>query len=79
MLSSVCRPSSGGQRLISQPLTRRSRRQSFSVHANRTLRFSSRRFLSDTIAEWKTDSVTTAFEYHVGTEQVAVPGNPRAL
>ena len=37
------------------------------------------RYLSDSIAEWKTDRVTTAFEYHVGTEEVAISGNPRAL
>jgi hypothetical protein len=37
------------------------------------------RFLSDSIVEWKTDGITTAFEYHVGEEKVAVPGSPRAL
>jgi hypothetical protein len=37
------------------------------------------RFLWDSILEWKTDRFTTAFEYHVGTEKVAVPGEPRAL
>jgi hypothetical protein len=37
------------------------------------------RFLWDSILEWKTDRLTTAFEYHVGTEKVAVPGEPRAL
>ncbi len=37
------------------------------------------RFLWDSIAEWKSDRITTAFEYHVGTEKVAAPGNPRAL
>lgn len=37
------------------------------------------RFLSDSIAEWKTDRFTTAFEYIAGTEKVAVPGSPRAL
>jgi hypothetical protein len=37
------------------------------------------RFLWDSIAEWKTDRITTAFEYHVGTEKVATPGDPRAL
>ncbi|MGB8474609.1 MAG: outer membrane beta-barrel protein [Candidatus Acidiferrum sp.] len=37
------------------------------------------RFLWDSIAEWKTDRVTTAFEYHLGTEKIATPGNPRAL
>jgi hypothetical protein len=37
------------------------------------------RFLWDSILEWKTDRLTTAFEYHVGTEKVAVPSEPRAL
>jgi len=37
------------------------------------------RFFSDSIAEWKTDRYTTAFEYQVGTESVAEPGTPRAL
>jgi Putative beta-barrel porin-2, OmpL-like. bbp2 len=37
------------------------------------------RYLSDSIAEWKTDRITTAFEYHVGTEAVAIVGRPRAL
>ena len=37
------------------------------------------RFFSDSIAEWKKDKLTTAFEYQVGTEKVNVPGNPRAL
>jgi hypothetical protein len=37
------------------------------------------RSLSDSIVEWKTDRVTTAFEYHVGTEKVAMPGSSSAL
>jgi putative OmpL-like beta-barrel porin-2 len=37
------------------------------------------RFLSDSIAERKGNRVTTALEYQVGTERVAVPGSPRAL
>jgi hypothetical protein len=37
------------------------------------------RFLWDSIAEWKTNRVTTAFEYHVGTEKTAVPENSQAL
>lgn len=37
------------------------------------------RLFWDSIVEWKSDRLTTAFEYHVGTEEVAVPGNPRAL
>lgn len=37
------------------------------------------RFLSDTIAEWKTDRFTTALEYQVSEEKVARSGSPRAL
>jgi len=37
------------------------------------------RFFSDSIAEWKKDRITTAFEYQVGTEKVNVSGTPRAL
>lgn len=37
------------------------------------------RFFSDSISEWKTDHLTTAFEYQLGTERVDLPGNPRAL
>lgn len=37
------------------------------------------RFFSDSIAEWKANQVTVAFEYQVGTEKVAVLGSPRAL
>ena len=37
------------------------------------------RFLWDSILEWKTDRLTTAFEYHVGTEKVTEPGDPRTL
>lgn len=37
------------------------------------------RYLSDSIVEWKTERLTSAFEYHVGTEEVATVGNPRAL
>ena len=37
------------------------------------------RFLWDSIVEWKNDRLTTAFEYHVGTEKIAAPGEPRAL
>ncbi len=37
------------------------------------------RFLSDSIAEWKRDAATIAFEYQVADEKVDVPGNPRAL
>ena len=37
------------------------------------------RYLWDSIAEWKTQRVTTAFEYHIGTEKIATPAHPRAL
>lgn len=37
------------------------------------------RFFSDSIAEWKHDPATVAFEYQVGEEKVAVAGEPRAL
>ncbi len=37
------------------------------------------RFFSDSIAEWKGERVTVAFEYQVGTERVAISGNPRAF
>src|SRR5579864_1523493 len=37
------------------------------------------RFLSDSIAEWKRDKTTIAFETFVGTERVAAPGDPRAI
>lgn len=37
------------------------------------------RLLSDSIVEWKSNRLTTAFEYHVGEEKVVDVGNPRAL
>src|SRR5262245_6611264 len=37
------------------------------------------RFFLDSIVERKTDRVTAAFEYQIGTEAVATAGNPRAL
>ena len=37
------------------------------------------RLLSDSIAEWKQDRLTAAFEYIVGSERLAAPGNPRAV
>src|SRR5579859_3906454 len=37
------------------------------------------RFLSDSIAEWKRDPATVAFEYQISEEKVATVGNPRAL
>lgn len=36
------------------------------------------RFFSDSIAEWKRDPFTAAFEVQAGTERVALAGNPRA-
>jgi hypothetical protein len=33
------------------------------------------RFLSDSIAEWKNDRFTAAFEYQIASEKVGVPGN----
>ncbi len=36
------------------------------------------RFLSDSIAEWKRDPVTIAFEYQLSTERVATATRPRA-
>jgi len=37
------------------------------------------RFFSDSIVEQKWAQVTLAFEYQAGTENVAIPGSPRAL
>lgn len=37
------------------------------------------RFFSDSIAERKGERSTVAFEYQAGTENVALPGSPRAL
>jgi hypothetical protein len=37
------------------------------------------RFFSDSLAEWKRDRLTAAFEYQIGTERVDLTGNPRAL
>ena len=35
------------------------------------------RFLSDSIVEWKSHPLTIAFEYQIGTEELATPGTPR--
>lgn len=35
------------------------------------------RFFSDSIAEWKSHPLTIAFEYQIGTEELATPGTPR--
>jgi hypothetical protein len=45
--------------------------------ANRDFRYW--RSFWDSVAEWRTEQFTTAFEYHVGAETIAQPGNPRAL
>jgi len=37
------------------------------------------RFLSDSIAEWKRDPATVAFEYQFSEEKVAIAGNRRSL
>ncbi|OLC40697.1 MAG: hypothetical protein AUH74_07545 [Nitrospirae bacterium 13_1_40CM_4_62_6] len=37
------------------------------------------RLFFDTIAEWKGDKVTVAFEHQIGTENLAVPGSPRTF
>jgi hypothetical protein len=72
-------PSSGGQ--IAYKLTEHTTLKEtvlFGPHQSDT-GFEFWRFLWDSIAEWKTDRFTTAFEYHVGTEKIATQGNPRAL
>jgi hypothetical protein len=35
------------------------------------------RFFSDSIVEWKSHPLTVAFEYQIGTEELATPGTPR--
>jgi hypothetical protein len=35
------------------------------------------RFFSDSIVEWKSNPLTVAFEYQIGTEELATPGTPR--
>src|SRR6266581_6696677 len=72
-------PSSGGQ-LAYKPTGSVSVKQTvlFGPHQPDTgLEFW--RFLWDSIAEWKTDRITAAFEYQVGSEKIALPGSPRAL
>ena len=72
-------PSSGGQLAYKiTPHTTLKETVLFGPHQSDT-GFEFWRFLWDSIAEWKTDRITTAFEYQVGTERVAVPGTPRAL
>lgn len=72
-------PSSGGQ-LAYKPTAHLSLKQTvlYGPHQSDTsLQFW--RFLSDSIAEWKRERFTGAFEYIVGEEKVATTGNPRAL
>jgi hypothetical protein len=72
-------PSSGGQ--VAYKLTEHTTLKEtvlFGPHQSNT-GFEFWRFLWDSIAEWKSDRFTTAFEYHVGTEKVAAAGTPRAL
>lgn len=45
--------------------------------ANTSLEFW--RLFFDTIAEWKSESMTIAFENQIGTENLAVPGSPRTF
>ncbi|HKN85549.1 MAG TPA: outer membrane beta-barrel protein [Nitrospiraceae bacterium] len=37
------------------------------------------RFFSDSIVEWKRHPITIAFEYQIGTEELATPSTPRVL
>ena len=37
------------------------------------------RLLSDSVAEWRRDPLTIAFEFQVASEKLRVPGEPRAL
>ena len=37
------------------------------------------RLFSDSIVEWKHESIAIAFEYQIGTEELAAPGNPRVF
>jgi hypothetical protein len=72
-------PSSGGQ-LAYKPTEHVSVKQTvlYGPHQSETsLQFW--RFLSDSIAEWKRDPATVAFEYQLSEEKVAIAGNPRAL
>jgi hypothetical protein len=72
-------PSSGGQ-LAYKPTEHVTVKQTvlYGPHQSDTaLQFW--RFLSDSIAEWKRDPATVAFEYQVSEEKVAIAGHPRAL
>ena len=72
-------PSWGGQ-IADKPTEHLSLKQAvlYGPHQSNTeLQFW--RFLSDSIAEWKRDPATIAFEYQISEEKVATDGNPRAL
>lgn len=72
-------PSSGGQ--LAYKLTGRTTLKETTLYgpaqSDTSLEFW--RFLSDSIAEWRTNQITIAFEYQVGTEKLALPANRRAL
>ncbi len=72
-------PSTGGQ-LAYKPTDQLTLKQTvlYGPHQSNTS-FEFWRFLSDSIVERKGDRITAAFEYIVGTEQVAVAEDPRAL
>ena len=72
-------PSSGGQLAYkaTEHLTFKETLLYGPHQSNTSLKFW--RLFSDSIAEWKRDQVTAAFEYQIGTEDVAAPGSPRAL
>src|SRR5260370_7963355 len=71
-------PSSGGQ-LAYKPADRWTVKQTilYGPHqADTSLEFW--RFISDSIAEWKRDRLTTAFEYQIPTEKIAGAANQPA-
>ena len=72
-------PSSGGQ-LAYKPTSHWTLKQTalFGPHQSDTA-FEFWRVLSDSIAEWKRDPITIAFEYQDATEKVAISGHPQAL
>jgi hypothetical protein len=72
-------PSSGGQ-LAYKANDRLSLKETilFGPHQSETS-FEFWRFLSDSIAEWKGEQVTVAFEYQISSERVDAPARPRAL
>ncbi len=72
-------PSSGGQLAYkaTEHLTFKETLLYGPHQSNTSLKFW--RLFSDSMAEWRRDRVTAAFEYQIGTEIVAVPGSPRAL